>query len=561
MAPSLVLGPILRFVDESRATIWVETDQPCDVTVETAVGVHATAETWGVGGHHFALVAVRDLPADTLIDYSVRLGVRGDEPVDVWPPADVPCHLRTSGADRRPSIAFGSCRRGENHDSESLARVGADALTGLAARVRTEAVERHPDLLLFLGDQVYADDPSREVLAHLRRHRAAHSPDPDLTTEVRDEICDFEEYTWLYHESWGSPAVRGLMACVPSCMILDDHDLRDDWNSSWSWRQETSAKPWWRRRVIGAFTSYWIYQHLGNLDPDMLDREHLYSTVRFAVDDDERERILADFAVRADAEPSTARWSFVRDLGPLRLVMIDSRCSRELTPDRRGILDDAEWKWVVQAATERPARHLVFGTSLPYLMLPALHHLEQWDEAVAQGAWGRLGARVGEKARLALDLEHWGAFDASFRDMARLVADLSDGPQAPASVTWVSGDVHCSYIAEAQLTDGARHGRTGLFQLTMSPFRNPLERPVRVVNRLAVRKPLVRLMRRLARSAGVADLPVEWDTTAGPWFDNGVMTLAVDGDDVTVRVEHAFTAPDGTQRLSSTHQQRLTPQS
>ncbi len=228
--------------------------------------------------------------------------------------------------------------------------------------------------------------------------------------------------------------------------------------------------------MIGAFTSYWIYQHLGNLDPDALDRDQQYARVRFAVDDAEREQILAEFSLRADAEPTSARWSFIRDIGPVRLIMIDSRCSRELAPERRGIVDDAEWKWVVQAATERPARHIVFGTSLPFLMLPALHHLEQWDEAVAQGAWGRTGARLGEKARLALDLEHWAAFDSSFRDMARLAEELSDAPDAPASVVWVSGDVHCSYIADAHLVDRRPRRGTSLIQLTMSPFRNPLER-------------------------------------------------------------------------------------
>lgn len=562
MAPTLVLGPILRFVDTHRATIWVETDAQCTVTVETTVGVTASERTWGVAGHHFAVVVLRDLPADTLVPYTVALDDPEGPARQVWPPQGVRCHLRTAGEGRPPSIAFGSCRRGENHDAESIARIGADALTGLAHRVRTEPVENHPDLLLFLGDQVYADDPSRDVVARLRRHRAAHAPDPDLTEEVREEICDFEEYTWLYHESWGSPEVRALMSCVPTCMILDDHDLRDDWNSSWSWRRETTAKPWWRRRVVGAFTSYWIYQHLGNLDPDALDPEGVdadeqYLRVRGAVDDADRERILADFAVRADAEPASARWSHVRDLGPIRLVMIDSRCSRDLTPERRAVVDDAEWKWVVQAATERPARHVVFGTSLPYLMLPALHHLEQWDEAIAQGAWGRVGAWVGEKARLALDLEHWAAFDTSFRDMARLVADLGDSPDAPASVVWVSGDVHCSYIAEAALTDRRPAHDTALIQLTMSPFRNPLDRPIRLVNRLARRKPLVRTMRRLARAAGVAESPLAWDTSAGPWFDNGVMTLTADGDALSVRVEHAVVAEDGSQRLVLTHDEPL----
>ena len=25
------------------------------------------------------------------------------------------------------------------------------------------------------------------------------------------------------------------------------------------------SKPWWEERIVGAFMSYWIYQHLGNL--------------------------------------------------------------------------------------------------------------------------------------------------------------------------------------------------------------------------------------------------------------------------------------------------------
>ena len=32
-APSLVLGPLLRYVGESEATVWVETDGACEVEV------------------------------------------------------------------------------------------------------------------------------------------------------------------------------------------------------------------------------------------------------------------------------------------------------------------------------------------------------------------------------------------------------------------------------------------------------------------------------------------------------------------------------------------------
>ena len=118
-----------------------------------------------------------------------------------------------------------------------------------------------PDELLMLGDQVYADEPSDDIVTRLRE---AH---PDRDSDIVDEIQNFEEYTWLYHEAWAPPAVRWLLSTVPTGMLLDDHDLRDDWNTSLSWRRMVTAQPWWHDRVVGGYASYWVYQHLGNLSP------------------------------------------------------------------------------------------------------------------------------------------------------------------------------------------------------------------------------------------------------------------------------------------------------
>ena len=62
--------------------------------------------------------------------------------------------------------------------------------------------------LLLLGDQIYADDPSDEIVARLRE---AHASNTQRDPEVRDEIQNFEEYTWLYHEAW-TPGRRALAA-------------------------------------------------------------------------------------------------------------------------------------------------------------------------------------------------------------------------------------------------------------------------------------------------------------------------------------------------------------
>ena len=95
-----------------------------------------------------------------------------------------------------------------------------------------------------------------------------------------EEIADFEEYTRLYRESWSDPDIRWLLSTVPSAMIFDDHDVNDDWNISPNGSRRCARQPWWDARITGAFMSYWLYQHLGNLSPPQLDEEELLPLVR-----------------------------------------------------------------------------------------------------------------------------------------------------------------------------------------------------------------------------------------------------------------------------------------
>ncbi|GAB7190402.1 alkaline phosphatase D family protein [Kineococcus sp. NUM-3379] len=563
-APVLLLGPLLRYVDDSRASVWVETDRPCEV--EVLVGpdpgapggrvVRAVARTFSVHGHHYALVVARGLPRGAVLPYSV--GLDGHR---VWPTGGAgpfpPSTIRTRGAADDTAhlrLSFGSCRRAGGDSPAELRSMGADALAALALRMAATDTGQWPHLLLLTGDQVYADMPSPDLLARLRR---VHRDDPEADPAVRDEIGTFEEYTWLYRETWGTPAVRWLLSTVPTCMLLDDHDLRDDWNTSLTWRREVTGEAWWRDRVVGAFASYWVYQHLGNLSPEAIEEEPLWNVLHAIADDDERDRVIDDFAWDADAEPSSARWSFRRDLGDVRLVAVDSRCSRVLDPDARRMVDEAEWAWIREQVLDTdPAggtgdapgdggggapRHVLLATTLPVFLLHALHDLEGWDEAVAEGAWGRRWAWAGEKLRQAADLEHWSAFRGSFTELVDLLAQTCDParPEAPRSVLVLSGDVHCSYTAEVSLP-GVDPARTAVHQLVMSPFRNELERALRAANLAFESRPLRALLARLARAAGVVEPPVSWDVAHGPWFSNGVMTLDLRGEEAAVEVDHAL---------------------
>jgi hypothetical protein len=117
------------------------------------------------------------------------------------------------------------------------------------------------------------------------------------------------------------------------------------------------------------------------------------------------------------------RWSYRRDYGDVRLLVLDSRGGRVLDVGDRSMVDAAEWEWIVEQ-TRDCASHLLLASSLPVLLPPALHDLEGWNEAVCDGAWGGKLSRVAEKVRQGADLEHWAAFRSSWDRLMRLVADV-----------------------------------------------------------------------------------------------------------------------------------------
>jgi hypothetical protein len=522
----LLLGPLLRYVGESDATLWVETDAPCEVEV-----LGHSARTWQVSGHHYALVEVTGLEPGVAHPYEVRL-----DGAPVWPEPDSPyppSAIRTLHRDRPIRLAFGSCRLARPHEppwtlrKEDHARGReADALLALVARMRGQPDDAWPHLVLLLGDQIYADEVSLGTEAYIRSRR-------DTSVPPGEEVADFQEYVRLYWDAWCDPPIRWLLSTVSSAMVWDDHDVHDDWNTSHVWVLTMRAKPWWRERLAGAYVSYWIYQHLGNLSTPSLEEDELYERVR-AVDGDAGP-LLHEWAVKADERSAGSRWSYHRELGSSRLVVLDSRAGRVLD-GRRSMVDEDEWSWIEEQATG-DVDHLLLGTTLPYLLAPGMHHMEAWNESVCDGAWGRNAARLGERLRQGLDLEHWAAFGGSFRRLSDLVEAVGAGRRgrAPASITALSGDVHHAYLAEVAFRRGAGV-ESAVYQATCSPIRNPLDRRERLLMRLAASRPVAVLTHALARLAGVADPPIRWRLTAAPTFDNGLAFLVLDGRSAELRI-------------------------
>jgi hypothetical protein len=314
-------------------------------------------------------------------------------------------------------------------------------------------------------------------------------------------------------------------------MIFDDHDIRDDWNTSWSWRQQMESTSWWHDRIVGGLASYWVYQHLGNLGPQDRASDEIWQRISSYDGDGELDltEALDELADRADQRPDSYRWSYTRDFDTqARLVVVDSRAARVLEPDRRSMLDDEERDWL-DAQLQGDVDHLLIGTSLPFLLAPGLHHIESFSESIAEGAWGPPGKWLGETARTTADLEHWAAFQQGFRDVAAMVLDVAAGRRgrAPRTITFLSGDVHHSYVAEAWPRHGVVASR--ILQAVCSPIRNPLSRNMRFATAVlsyGVAGPVGRLA---SRSTRVPDAPLSWRYAEGPWFDNNLACLHVAG--------------------------------
>ena len=545
---NLLLGPLLRYVSETEATVWVETDAPCEVEVLGCAEPTFTAEE-----HHYALVRVEGLQPAGFHEYGVKL-----DGTDRWPPPDSelpPSAIRTFGRDRPLDVCFGSCRVALPHEEPYVLSKDEhpdgrefDALRVLAREMTRTERDKWPELLLLLGDQVYVDEGAPRTRERIHRRRGTATP-------PGEEVTDYEEYSWLYQEAWSDPLIRWLLSTVSTSMQWDDHDMSDDWNISAAWLQEVRRQSWWHRRATAGIMSYWVHQHLGNLSPQALDEDDLYPRVR---GNPHATAELREFAADVSSTEAGVRWSYCRDVGNSRLIFVDSRAGRVLRPGARSMVDEEEWDWVVEHA-HGDFDHLVIATTVPFLLSPGFHHLEAWNERVCDGAWGSLAARLGERLRRAADFDHWASFQRSFQRMRRLFEEVGSGARGepPASIVVVSGDVHHAYLAEILFKQGAGV-RSRAYQAVCSPYRNPLDARERRAIKVGFTRPFLAATKALGRAAGVEDPGIRWRLTAGPYFDNQVATLRLDGREAVIQLDKTIPGDEEERRLDCVFERRLT---
>lgn len=242
------VGPILGHTTTDTVRIWIRGDFMTHV--ERPLRCHGVARvqhpdgTWSPHiawplrpGFDFTGVGViQGLSAGTGYTYQAGVVHHSGEPEAIcqldlcWD--HIPTHTaRTAPPSAQPiSFVFGSCRYmlrllggwlGDDRGDKAFRSIRAQIAEGVTT-----------DLFMMLGDQIYADDLGPVA--------------PDKTLEA---------FRLRYRQAFTEPHIRALMAQVPTYMMLDDHELANDW------RQDRAlADPESRLLFLAATQAYESYQ-------------------------------------------------------------------------------------------------------------------------------------------------------------------------------------------------------------------------------------------------------------------------------------------------------------
>jgi hypothetical protein len=267
------------------------------------------------------------------------------------------------------------------------------------------------DLVLHLGDQVYADEAFEDALALLRRQPF---PGPERDGAI------LESYRRLYRSAWSDPSLRPVLAQVPNLMIWDDHEIRDGWGL-----EAADADPDSPERQVGALArrAYREYQRQlwDDLDPA--------------------------------APPASGFEDHLHVWGPFGILFLDVRGGRSFgRDDSRPFLGAPQWKRVRSALGKRGAfarvRALVVVSTVPL----ALFEDPKFD---------------GSPIRLDHFEDEWSyrSFQPEQREMLEALRKWKEAGKGDRELLVLCGDLHAGGISEVKY-----EGQTCWRQLITSPM-------------------------------------------------------------------------------------------
>ena len=438
------LGPIIGHVTHETARIWIRAGDPIEADFENAgiqrtLGVVAIREadaghefsgdrTWYFRLHReydrtgtFTFGRSRGLGSDERSPflapdtrYEIRVGTLSvDDPgPDSWPIEDTDLTSRLP----RPSVwtrelaslpkdrslaTFATGPSPESAPGDLGFLIGSCRYPGwrwkarLADRIFGPMLDeargrggRGPArMVLLVGDQIYADKFNR-----------------NLPIGRADTLDEFQQ---RYHAAFGSPNMRRLLRSVPTYMILDDHEIEDNWHQD---RVRHAEGRHLFTLAIGAYMSYqWLHGPRN------------YGT-----------RLFYDF-----------------ECSGYPFFVLDTRTQRWLD-DEPGILDDNHLlgrpglspeeptqldlllNWLVEQQRTRENVPKFIVTSSVFVPNPVY------------AREGRAGNQL-QRARWKERSDSWPAFPSTRRAILQQIVN-----KRIQNVVFLSGDIHCANVAQLE---------------------------------------------------------------------------------------------------------------
>ncbi|GLV56918.1 metallophosphatase [Dictyobacter sp. S3.2.2.5] len=463
----LLVGPLVRAINPDSVVIWAELTAAETVTLlvyaDTQSETIVRQKTTMVGGHYYVALELRNLQAATWYTYQLIAASTGKELTQTSGLPGKQC-FRTLAASTYKDplrIAYGSCRKAEANQP--------DVLSALGYWLSEHAEQREsvwPHLLLLIGDQIYADQPSTGMQQNV--------------PQIGDQATTYEDFCQFYHYAWGTDSgVRQALAVLPTYMIFDDHEITNNWNFMPTWLS-SAIKAGREQLLVDGLVAYWVYQGWGNLR-QQATRHPLLEVMRQAAESGEdaieplrdyvRRDLYGEVGLRWHYEIPSTPPIFVANARTERTTITTGKEEDILAPTRITSRDQTHDLQNWYANNQSPLAILV--SSVPVLLPPAIGWLEylmgQRLWLTKKGLGSHLGlrlARVQQRLAARLSFDHWPHYPLSWHDLLQLF-------QQPKDTLILSGDVHFSYALTARLTHQS-DSDTYLYQFVSTPLQNEL---------------------------------------------------------------------------------------
>lgn len=392
---------------------------------------------------------------------------------------------------RKKIILALSCRK--------MSAERSDAVSGLISCIRRNYLDNDINALCLLGDQIYADETGdflKLITELATRTFVGYSPTKNrrkiankigLTTGYPEQqLLNFPEYacSYLLHlstESWPentlSYSVRAtqrkrdvafwekVYSQVPSFNIFDDHDVTDDWFIDDEWREKVLSSKEGAELISSALMSFLLFQSLnGYIDISVNTMRNLTDNLvsnNYSCSEKLKTLLGIQWSLTGTVgtpfiafDTRTTRANVTKQPKVFQMYKININGYRVCPlPDMKKVLfiDDDIKKNVSKISTSKDT--IFIYTATPVFGMPG------FEKTLDNLPNYRVISNY-------VDRECFSRFPLSWSSIAKLIAENF----SVKNVVIISGDVHYSFVAEAEFDVNGKI--IHCTQITTSPVCN-----------------------------------------------------------------------------------------